>query len=43
MLREHQAKGRYMKTEVTTKLSDIVMQIGIDASLLGVVYLLAET
>ena len=37
-----------MKTEVTPKLSDIVMQTGqvhlqIDAPLLGIVYLLEET
>ena len=37
-----------MKTEVTTGLSDIVMQTGlihlqIDAQLLGIVYLLANT
>ena len=37
-----------MKTEVTPRLSDIVMQSGqvhllIDAPLLGIVYLLVET
>ena len=48
ILREHQAKGCYMKTKVTPRLLDIVMQIEqvhlqIDFQLLGNVYLLVET